>query len=153
MWVSVDVVMASGTRGKLAEETDKVFDELKQTIIDSVQDSIATQLQGVKDLISKAPDGVDPRLTELEKVVVSADNSLQKTVTEIQLDLVLLKESETAVDKLQSLEFEQHLNNLCDVVGVVMRRCVGSDNSTHVSSIGVLCLLLKVLSEAVQVVW
>ena len=145
--------MASGTRGKLAEETDKVFDELKQTIIDSVQDSIATQLQGVKDLISKAPDGVDPRLTELEKVVVSADNSLQKTVTEIQLDLVLLKESETAVDKLQSLEFEQHLNNLCDVVGVVMHRCVGSDNSTHVSSIGVLCLLLKVLLEAVQVVW
>ena len=114
--------MASGTRGKLAEETDKVFEELKQSIIDSVQDSITTQLQAVKDLISKEPDGVDPRLSELEKVVISADNSLQKTVTDIQTDLTLLKESETAVDKLQSLEFEQRLNNLCDVVGLLEAR-------------------------------
>ena len=117
--IGVFIIMASGTHGKLADESDKVFEDAKQSIIDSVQESIATQLQNIKDLISKEPTGVDPWLTELEKIVVSDDNSLQKSVADIQMDLNLLKASESLVDKLQSLEFEQRLNNLCDVVGLL----------------------------------
>ena len=114
--------MAAGTRGKLADESDKVFEDAKQSIIDSVQESISTQLQGIKDLISKEPTGVDPCLTVLEKLVVSDDKSLQKTVAAINSDITLLKASESSVDKLQALEFEHRLNNLCDVVGLLEAR-------------------------------